>query len=398
MKVIGMTVIEVLLSILVALLLVPIVVLFKQVLFAVLLKVKPRVINSARPTIVVIMPAHNEHLLVASTIASVLPQLTQQDRLIVVADNCSDDTAKIARNAGAEAIERFNELQRGKGYALDFGVRHCATNPPEVVIIIDADCQVGPDALDTLAKACVQFDRPVQALYLMKSPLGASLKTKIAEFAWLVKNLVRPSGYAVLGLPCQLMGTGMAFTWQSLSKANLASGHIVEDLKLGIDYCHAGKPPLFLPEALVTSEFPSSAEGLSGQRTRWEHGHLGVIFSEAPSLFLSAIRTRNFNLLALAFDLIVPPLALLMLLIVSAFVIAALFYSFTSLALPLYLAFSGLILLGLAVMLSWAVFGRQVISLASLCYAPIYALMKIPVYLNFLIKRQVSWVRSKRED
>jgi len=55
-------------------------------------------------------------------------------------------------------------------------------------------------------------------------------------------------------------------------------------------------------------------------------------------------------------------------------------------------------LLGLAVMLAWAAFGRQVISLASLCYAPIYALLKIPVYLNFLVKRQVSWVRSKRDE
>ena len=393
-----MTVIEVLLSILVALLLVPVLVLFKQVLFAVLLRVKPRTLQVARPSVTVIMPAHNEHSLIGSTIASVLPQLTKQDRLVVVADNCTDDTAKIARAAGAEAVERFNEVQRGKGYALDFGVRHCVNNPPQVVIIIDADCQIGPNAIDKLAKACVQFDRPIQALYLMRSPIGASLKTKIAEFAWLVKNLVRPSGYATLGLPCQLMGTGMAFTWQSISQANLASGHIVEDLKLGIDYCNAGKPPMFLPEALVTSEFPTSTEGLSGQRTRWEHGHLGVIFSEAPSLFLSAIRSVNFNLLALAFDLIVPPLALLMLLIVGSVAGAALFYWSSNLVAPLCLALGGFILMGLAVMLSWLVFGRQVISLASLCYAPVYALMKIPVYLNFLIKRQVSWVRSKRDE
>ncbi len=390
--------IEVLLSALIVLLLIPVFVLLTQVLLAILSKVKAKPLEITRPSIAVIMPAHNEQLLIQSTINSVLPQLQSEDRLIVVADNCSDNTAEIARATGAQVVERFNQDQRGKGYALDFGVQYCKSNPPEVIIIIDADCQIGPNALDQLAKACAQFNRPIQSLYLMKSPENASLKTKIAEFAWLVKNLVRPSGYAVLGLPCQLMGTGMAFSWESLSKANLASGHIVEDLKLGIDYCQAGQPPMFLPQALVTSEFPTSTEGLSGQRTRWEHGHLGVIVSEAPSLFKAALNGLNVHLLALAFDLIVPPLALLMLLIVGLFTISLAFYLVLGLQMPFYLALGGVLMLGLSVMAAWVFFGRRVISLASLCYAPIYALLKIPVYLNFLIKRQVSWVRSKRDD
>ncbi|MDP2231988.1 glycosyltransferase family 2 protein, partial [Methylotenera sp.] len=104
-----------------------------------------------RPSIAVIIPAHNEQVLIQSTITSVLSQLNQDDRLIVVADNCTDATASIARAAGAEVVERFNLQERGKGYALDFGVRHCAQNPPEVVIIVDADCQVGAKSLYRLA-------------------------------------------------------------------------------------------------------------------------------------------------------------------------------------------------------------------------------------------------------
>jgi len=393
-----MNVIETLLIIIAAVLLVPVLVLFTQVLLSVLFKLKPRQLITRRPSIAVIIPAHNEQVLILSTINSVLSQLNQGDRLIVVADNCTDATASIARTAGAEVVERFNQQDRGKGYALDFGIRHCAENPPEVVIIVDADCQVGAKSLYKLAAACIESGRPVQSLYLMKSPEGAGLKTRIAEFAWLVKDQVRPSGYALLGLPCQLMGTGMAFLWRDISTANLASGHIVEDLQLGIDFCRTGKPPLFLPEALVTSVFPLSTEGLSGQRTRWEHGHLGVILSEAPGLFAEAIRKANLNLLALALDLIVPPLALLTLLCAAIFVISIILYLTSGMTLALWLASSCLALLGLAVMLAWAAFGRQVISLASLCYAPIYALLKIPVYLNFLVKRQVSWVRSKRDE
>jgi cellulose synthase/poly-beta-1,6-N-acetylglucosamine synthase-like glycosyltransferase len=393
-----MSIIEILLTIMSLVLLVPIMVLLIQVLLSVIFKVKLRQLRMRRPSIAVIIPAHNEQVLIQSTITSVLSQLNQGDRLIVVADNCTDATASIARAAGAEVVERFNQQERGKGYALDFGVRHCAQNPPEVVIIVDADCQVGAKSLYRLAAACLEFGRPVQALYLMKSPAGAGLKTRIAEFAWLVKNLVRPSGYAVLGLPCQLMGTGMAFLWKDISSANLASGHIVEDLKLGIDFCRAGRPPLFLPQASVTSVFPISAEGLTGQRTRWEHGHLGVMLSEAPGLFAESICKKNTGLLALAFDLIVPPLALLTLSIAAIFIASAALYLFSGVTLPLWLSLTGFCMLGFAVMLAWSVFGRQVISLASLCYAPIYALLKIPVYLNFLVKRQVNWVRAKRDE
>jgi cellulose synthase/poly-beta-1,6-N-acetylglucosamine synthase-like glycosyltransferase len=393
-----MMVIETLLIVIAVVLLVPVLVLFTQVLLSVLFKLKPRKLTTRRPSIAVIIPAHNEQVLILSTINSVLSQLNQGDRLIVVADNCTDATASIARTAGAEVVERFNQQERGKGYALDFGIRYCAGNPPEVVIIVDADCLVSAKSIYKVAAACIESGRPVQSLYLMKSPEGAGLKTRIAEFAWLVKDQVRPSGYALLGLPCQLMGTGMAFLWKDISTANLASGHIVEDLQLGIDFCRTGKPPLFLPEALVTSVFPISAEGLSGQRTRWEHGHLGVILSEAPGLFAEAIHKRNLNLLALAFDLIVPPLALLTLLIVAVFVISIMLYFISGLTLALWLASACLSLLALAVILAWSAFGQQVISFASLCYAPIYALLKIPVYLNFLVKRQVNWVRSKRDE
>jgi glycosyltransferase involved in cell wall biosynthesis len=90
-------------------------------------------------------------------IAAVKARLMAQDRLLVVADNCSDDTAGIAARAGAEVIERFDPDRRGKGYALDFGVRHLSTRRTEIVVIVDADCIVEGDAIDRLAR---QSQRP----------------------------------------------------------------------------------------------------------------------------------------------------------------------------------------------------------------------------------------------
>jgi cellulose synthase/poly-beta-1,6-N-acetylglucosamine synthase-like glycosyltransferase len=346
----------------------------------------------------VLVPAHNESSIIIATLNSLLPQLQAGDRLLVVADNCADDTAALARAAGAEVIERSSQQQRGKGYALDFGVRHLAVDAPEVMIIVDADCQVSEGSIERLAISCIESGRPAQALYLMHAPEGSGLKVRIAEFAWLVKNLVRPAGWAQLGLPCQLMGSGMAFAWQDIGLINLASGHIVEDLQMGLDFCRSGKPPLFCPAARVSSYFPRSDEGLSTQRTRWEHGHLGVILNDAPKLLLESLRRGNWPLLGMTFDLLVPPLALLTLAAVAAFVLSCGLFMFSGLLAPALLASLVVALLGTAILLAWQQFGREVIAFTSLLYAPLYALKKIPLYLGFLFKRQVDWVRSKRDD
>jgi cellulose synthase/poly-beta-1,6-N-acetylglucosamine synthase-like glycosyltransferase len=366
-----------------------------QVLAAIFLS-KPSVITQQaenRPIIAVLMPAHNESLVIAQTIQSILPQLHSRDQLLVVADNCNDDTANIARSLGATVIERTNLHERGKGFALDFGLQNLKSNPPQLVLIIDADCVVTDGAIDKLARACVTYQRPIQALYLMESQPNPSLKTRVAAFAWLVKNKVRPLGFKALGLPCQLMGTGMAFLWEDIVKVNLASGHIVEDMKLGVDLCRINKAPLFLPEALVTSISPPTAEATNTQRTRWEHGHLSVILSEAPSLFLEAIKTQNFYMLGLACDLMIPPLAALTLLCLATFIFSFILLVKLALLISTFL----LIALGCSILLAWVFFGREVISFKQLCYAPIYVLVKIPIYIKFFLNRQVDWVRSKRD-
>jgi len=393
-----LTLLSVLLVLVALLMLLPTLVLFTQVVLACL----PAPARVARPgqraRVAVLVPAHNEASLIASTLASIRPQLREGDQLLVVADNCTDQTASLARGAGAQVVERQDLQHRGKGYALDFGVQHLRQSPPEVLIIIDADCQVGADALDHLARCCVDHGRPAQALYLMHAPAGAGLKVQVAAFAWRVKNLVRPRGWARAGLPCQLMGAGMAFTWQQVSAVNLATSHLVEDLKLGLECAALGKPPLFCPDAVVNSHFPTSQEGLSIQRKRWEHGHLGLVLAEGPKRVGRALVQRNWPLLGMALDLVVPPLALLTLLLAAFFVVTWLAFWLLGMLLPAVLATLALGLLGAAVLLAWSRFARELIPFSVLLYAPFYAARKIPLYLGFLLKRQVDWVRSKRDD
>lgn len=347
----------------------------------------------ARPTIAILMPAHNEALVISESLQSIMPQLAIDDQLLVVADNCNDNTAQLAIKFGAKVIERSHLTHLGKGYALDFGLQHLKKQPPQIVLIIDADCIVSADAIEKMAFACIKLQRPIQALYLMHAQPNASLKERIAQFAWIVKNKVRPMGLNALGMPCQLMGTGMAFLWNDIIQSNLASGHIVEDMKLGIDLMRAHKAPFFLSTALVSSMFPPTIETTNTQRTRWEHGHLSVMVNEVPSLLVEAIKTKNKQMLAMACDLTIPPLAVLSLLCAACFLLNFLINSQ-----PTMLIASILLLIMLsAVMLAWLFFGRAVISFKQLCYAPIYAFVKIPIYIKFFINRQVKWVRSKRD-
>lgn len=377
---------------------VPVAVLLLQSLLAFPRGAPPPPAGGRRPRIAVLVPAHNEAGGIEATLASLRPQLLAADRILVVADNCSDDTAAVAAAGGAQVRERSSADQRGKGYALDFGVRCLAEDPPEVVIIVDADCIAAPGALDRLAREALQHRVPIQALYLMHAPGAAGLMKKIAEFAWLVKNRVRPLGYARLGLPCQLMGTGMAFDWPTLSTAQLASGHIVEDMKLGIDLARAGKAPRFCPDALVYSTFPSSEAGTEAQRTRWEHGHLSMIVSAVPGLVLQGLLRGQPLLLALALDMSVPPLALLAMAVLGLSGLCLLLALLTGVLLPLALAALLSLAFGTAVLLAWWAYGRQTLSAANLALALWYVLRKIPLYLRFLVHRQVEWVRSKRDS
>ena len=350
-----------------------------------------------RPRVAALIPAHNEEQGIAAIVSNVRLQLRTDDRILVVADNCSDATAEAARIAGAEVCERSNPEQRGKGYALDFGVRYLAVNPPEIVIIIDADCELSEGTIDKLAQAVQLHGQPAQALYLMQVTPNSSPMKKIAALAWMIKNYVRPLGYKRLGLPCHLMGTGMAFSWPIISTAALANGYVVEDLKLGIDLARRGSPAMFCPDAKVISYFPSTDSGEKTQRARWEHGHMHMILITAPGLLMTAIRERKLALLALTLDMCVPPVALLTLLTVALFIVSGLVVFWVDVVWPIQCAGAILIELIASILLSWWRYGREIISFRELLYTPWYMLLKIPLYLGFFIQRQVEWVRTPRD-
>ncbi|MXQ13735.1 glycosyltransferase family 2 protein [Microvirga makkahensis] len=344
-------------------------------------------------TIAVIVPAHNEEAGIRQTLQDIAAQLRPCDRLLVVADNCTDDTAAVARAAGAEVSERQDPERRGKGYALDWGLRHLRQDPPETVVIIDADCRVAPGSILPLAQTAFAAGRPTQALYVMKSAREGQ-RRRVQELAWMLKNHVRPLGLARLGLPCQLMGTGMAFPWQPLAAVDLASGHLVEDVKLGLDLAARGRAALFYPAAYVESTFPASETGIITQRQRWEIGSTRTLVQEAPRALWRGLRTGNRDLLALALDLLVPPLSLLSAVVGLVWLACAAAALVGYGLMPLLLAtIAGLLTAG-SLTLAWARFGRRILGVRDLPELAGHLMQKVRIYRR--LGHLPEWIRTDR--
>lgn len=352
--------------------------------------------RSAESSAVVLIPAHDEAEGIVATVEGVRKHLGTEDRVIVIADNCTDDTERLAIDAGAEVIARNDPARRGKGFALSFGTDHLESSPPDVVVVVDADCGLVPGSLDALVALASTSGRPVQADYTFAPAEGSPL-SMISAFALVVRNRVRPRGLRRLGMPCHLTGTGMAFPWPALRAAPALGAHLVEDLAMGIELALLGYEPLLCSEAGVRSELPSDRRAAVTQRRRWEHGQMATLVRYGPRLVGAGIRRGRPSLIALGLDLIVPPLALLVALLLVVLGLGAVVAALGGHATGAWVAGAGLGLVTVGVAAAWIRYGREVIPFRYLLLTPLYLLWKIPLYAAFLVgRRERRWQRTER--
>lgn len=349
------------------------------------------------PSLAVLIPAHNEESVIAVTLESLKAALPGTGRIVVVADNCNDSTAEVARSHGVTVIERTDTVNRGKGFALAAGMKSLEDDPPEIAIIVDADCTVTPDTLIELAQTAQATGRPVQGVYLLRAPDKHDAKAVVSAFAFMVKNQARPRGMDLLGFPIPLTGSGMAFPYGLLKQANLATGNIVEDLTLGLEFAGQGHGPVLCDAARITGALPSAGDAAVTQRTRWEHGYLSTLLAKTPKLFAKGLFTLRPTLIAAAIDLAVPPLSLLVLgAMVTLFVSLVIGWWLVALGPALFLAAS-LLLAAIVLVLSWAVYARRWLPFSAFLAIPGYILWKLPIYTKFLTGREKAWVRTERD-
>jgi cellulose synthase/poly-beta-1,6-N-acetylglucosamine synthase-like glycosyltransferase len=263
----------------------------------------------------VLVPAHDEELSLPATLASLLAVDYPRDRcdFVVIADNCVDRTADIAREAGATVLERHDSTRLGKGHALAWALERLSarTTPADAVVVVDADCTVTPNLLRSIDRRLRAGESAVQTSYSVANPDdSAASALRFAAFA--LVNTVRPLGKTNLGLSAGLLGTGMGFTAKLLEDHPWRAFTVTEDAEYQLRLILGGRRVAFAPEAGVASPMPTSLAASRDQNLRWEAGKWRLMRRFVVPLLRQGLRRRDAASLNAAFELILPPQSILM--------------------------------------------------------------------------------------
>ncbi len=355
---------------------------------------------SLATTFDIVVPAHNEAAGIAATVESLLAVQYPSDRrrIIVVADNCTDDTALRARAAGATVLERHHASERGKGYALAHAYsRSLADGFADVVVVVDADSSVSPNLLSAFAARFVSGAKVLQAEYGVRNA-NASWRTRLMVIALTMFHTVRSLGRERLALSCGLRGNGMAFAAPVLRQVPPNAFSVVEDVEYGIALGLAGIRVEYVAEAHVLGDMPTNSRASRVQRARWEGGRLALLRAHAPSLLRAARQPGGRIAFDLLLDLLVPPLTTL-----AAMIIVGLGLSlFTAMvgitgATPVIVWLVSLVLLTLYVVRGMVLSGTGLRALRDMLWLPVFMLWKLAAFLSPR-GRAGEWVRTPRPD
>ena len=202
----------------------------------------------------------------------------------------------------------------------------------------------------------------------------------------------------VLSGSVPITGSGFAIPKSLLDQVDLASGEIVEDMKLGLDLVLTGKKVEFEADANISSPLPIDNQTTQTQRARWEHGHIGMIQKYVPKLFVRALQKFSWPALMTAMDLCVLPF--IVLLVLSTFVSLVLSLLAIMSALPIILFFIAMLNLSVLLALMWAnkLSGDHQLTLRDLCGAFEYAFSKVSLYISLVSGNRSGWAKTKRDD
>lgn len=349
----------------------------------------------------VVIPAHNEALV----LEPVLRRLRELDypqmkvEVVVVADNCTDATAEIARNCGVRVIERVSSTERGKGHALAYAFEILRTEAFDAYVVLDADTFVEPDLLAVFNSYLGRGHRVIQAHYDVLNPWD-SPRTALMYVALSIFNYVRPLGRRALGLSTGLKGNGMCFANQVIDQYPWNAYSLAEDIEYTTTLLRHGEHIIFAPEARVSAQMPIARSQATSQRVRWEAGRLQLARRDGFRLLGQGLLKPNAQLFDWGMDLLIPPLAALTMAVMGGTVVtaAAAVWSLTPKLVLLAWAWIGLVVaLVLFVGIAMRVARMPWAAYRAMMNAPRYVMWKLWVYIRMTAARSPqSWVRTQR--
>jgi cellulose synthase/poly-beta-1,6-N-acetylglucosamine synthase-like glycosyltransferase len=340
----------------------------------------------------IVVPAHNEAAVISrcvQSVAGLMPLDGLATVIAVVADNCADDTAKLARAAGARVMVRVDTEHRGKGFALQYAFEQLLREGYDAVLVVDADTLIDPNALREIVPMLEAGADGVQTKYSVLNE-SASLRARLMNVAFMAFNVLRPRGRERLGLSVGIVGNGFALSRATLAAVPYDAHSIVEDLEYHLRVVRSGRRIAFAGNTAVRSAMPSGGSGARAQRARWEGGRLSMIRQNVPSL-AREVAAGDWKLLEPLLELLLWPLAFYVSLLLL------------TLAIPFgptrSYAMVALVLVVLHVSCAIVTGGGGVRDFAALIAVPFYLIWKLvtaPAILRSA-RRAAPWVRTARE-
>jgi len=372
-------------------------------------------VKSVEGTFVVLIPAHNEELVLAGTLTSLSKQNypNKSYEVVVIADNCTDATAEIAALHGATVLERTHTSERGKGYALDWAFQQliARSKPADAFVIVDADTWVAPDFLTSVANHLTAQDAwstiyAIQGRYGVDN-FGDGWRTALMSAAFDLFNHVKPCGREALKLSVGLKGNGMVFTLPLMRKARWSGASVTEDIDFGITLARDYNVRVaYEPLAIVRAQMPATTQQANSQRRRWEIGRYELVKQKAIPLFREGLSSKNILLLDTACDLMIIPMGELVALSVlwTVGTLAAFHFLWHANVLIGY-TLVGALWTGLLIYILYGlkVAGARREAFVALLFAPAYVIWKLLLYAPAIAskfsrnkEKQEEWVRTER--
>jgi cellulose synthase/poly-beta-1,6-N-acetylglucosamine synthase-like glycosyltransferase len=241
----------------------------------------------------IVAPAHDERDVIGHLIDSckALDYPRPLFDVYVVADNCSDDTAQVARARGARVLVRRDPARRGKGYALDFAFRRILAGRRryDAFVVLDADNLVAPDFLRVMNTYLLDGHAVIQGRMDVKNPNDTWVTATFGMSVW-VSNRFWYLAKHNLGLSAELGGTGMCIRADVLRTLGWGATSLTEDLEFSMKALIHGIRTAWAHDAVVYDEKPLTFRASWRQRVRWVQGQVQVALQYLPSLFWRAVR------------------------------------------------------------------------------------------------------------
>lgn len=261
---------------------------------------KENKILTPQKSFAVIVAAHNEQAVIGQLIDNLqnLEYPKELYDIFVVADNCEDDTARIARAKGAIVCERTNDTEKGKGFALEWMFKElfAMERQYDAVTVFDADNLVHPRFLLEMNNRLCKGDKVIQGYLDAKNPYDTWVSGTFAIAFWVIDHIWHLAKTNI-GLSSVLGGTGMCIATDVLKRHGWGATCLTEDMEFTMKSLVEGIKTTWAHDAIVYDEKPLTFKQSWNQRRRWAQGQFDVAHRFIPIMIKEGFRQHDIRIL-----------------------------------------------------------------------------------------------------